>query len=312
MRIIGKSALSDVVKGQRVLSTASLNSQIALGRYIEIQLLDEIDNGVSTSEFLNILHNCNSHIICAVHTPLVDGLAVNLEKIQDKLVYHRLEETLKLAGEISVEQGTEVLVVVHNSGTLDDYVRNTDLSKILKDLLLSYFSLYPKLAMGIENVIPIYSKDRLEYKNGTLFENVDIAKFLSEKTGIEQRRIGTVLDVCHSRSTITMLRRMLRGVDTKIPEEWEYYQRNKELIKEIHLANVIETGLNKGEHGIAYKDSERDKMYEELTYYKRAGYTCDITIEVREADYIHNKVNFANNSKMLRGICEELNIPVEE
>lgn len=305
MFIIGKSAVGyDQLRGQ-----------LEKGRYVELQLLDEIDKGVTAKDFMDIIHMCKDYSIKAVHTPLVDNenerTAVNLDELQNDRVCHRLEVSLELAGELSREQNSEVLVIVHNTGVLNEYERNTPLLARLSTSLLSYFTEYPLISLGIENVTPLFLGNGFVFKNGCFFENVELAKFLSKKTGIEQRRIGTVLDVCHSRTTQRMMLKMLDGTGIKVPDEREYFEKNKDVIKEIHLANVRGIGIPHSNHGIAYEKNERMFMLEEMRYYKEFCYNCNVTLEIREADYIKN-ANFERNYKMLRSVCDELDIPYEE
>ena len=137
---------------------------------------------------------------------------------------------------------------------------------------------------------------------GIFYDNVKLANFLNEV--FRTNRFGTVLDTAHILTTIRIYERIFSDYE-EIKEKFsieKYFEKNKDVIKLIHLADLKNLGFRKGEHGVKFDNKEDMKFFIDL--YKKYEYDCDITIEITEKDYVKNE-NFENNFKMLNEILNE-------
>ena len=117
------------------------------------------------------------------------------------------------------------------------------------------------------------------------------------------RQFGTVLDTCHALSSIRTMERVAQGYSCfKIPTLEDYYKENKDYIKLVHLANCVNLGILKEEHGTAFKTKE--EMYEVIKPYFTFDYTCPVVLEIQEDNYL-KPVNLVSNCEMLGGIIVE-------
>lgn len=303
MRIIAKSSLSE----------NHIRSKLNSCRNIEIQLLEEADNDISFDFVFDIIKRVNEDAnIRAIHSPICERKAVNLNEIMNPIVYRRLIYTLELAGKVSELQDHSVLAILHTTETLEFFKNNDFIMQYVLYTLGDYMTRFKNLHIGVENVIPIDTdKKRLIcYKNGTMFDNVDLVCAMREALPAVKDRIGTVLDTCHYGVSLKVNSLIFANTDYGLVQEDDYYIKNKPVIKEIHLANFHNLGITNKDHGILFSDNERDKMKDKILLYKKYDYDCDICIEIKESDYLVSS-NFKHNCKMLQDICEELNIAYE-
>jgi len=82
------------------------------------------------------------------------------------------------------------------------------------------------------------------------------------------------------------------------------------IMRFIHLADGIELGLKKGQHGVAFTQDRHYVLEFIMNVYKELGYTNDICLEVVEDDYI-KRANFKDDFEDVYNICKKLDIQVE-
>lgn len=261
---------------------------------IEIQLLGElVKDGIGSyydiNEIVNLkeFNDCN---IKVVHAPILSkvGLSdMNLEDFSGK--HHKLlEQTFYIANYFGEIQGETIIIVIHSECNLKTL--KSDESKWAKlictfDILLSK---YKNVEIAIENVTPIRS-----YKNGYLtlgnnftFENIDIANELNKE--LRTNRFGTCLDICHAMISERYANKIYEGLEETSGDYSlnAYFKRNKSLIKLIHLADFKGNGYGKENHGTPFGKHNKDKLRDIINLYNKYNYSCPITLEVREDDFL--------------------------
>lgn len=298
MYILAKSAL----KKEDIIAKSLICKDI------ELQLFNEFENDNDCVEQLYSMVTSIPDInIQAVHSPIIDGEDINIEFIDNATDYFRLFKTIELAGLLSNFYNHEIKVIIHTAFRFDNYKRMPYLLEKIEYFIKMCLQEYDKITICFENVVPCkFNGDDLFLRNGCLFDNVKLAKYLKEK--LNTNRIGTVLDTCHMLVTIRALKKLFKdGYLNKVKEIniERYFIENKEIIKLIHLCNVDHLGYNKGEHGILFRHNGDDinLLSELINFYKEYQYRCDITIEIAESNYIENE-NFKNNYPLIKCLLE--------
>lgn len=302
MRIIGKS----------VINEGDLRGKSIINGNIEIQLFREFDCRVSIDELYKRTISIPDIRVLAVHSPIIDGEDVNVEFINNTDDYRRIMSTIALANKLAEYYNERVKVIIHSALESELFIK---LPSVYNDIL-AFFSKalvrYPLVDFCIENVVPmkISRKGNIYLRNNYLFDGVNLVKRLNGY--FKTDRFGTVLDTCHAIVSIRGLKNYFKGYPD-IAESFtleEYFKENKDCIKLVHLANVVDLGYNKGTHGVLFKDEDMPLMDEIMDLYKKYEYDCDITIEILEEDYVKNE-NYKDNYARLLKICENKNILVE-
>lgn len=302
MRIIGKS----------VVNEGDLRGKLAINGNIEIQLFREFDYRVSIDELYKRTIAIPNIRVLAVHSPIIDGEDVNIEFVDNHDDYRRIMNTIALANKFAEYYNETVKVIIHSALESELFIKLPS----VYDTVLRFFEKalikYPLVDICIENVVPV-KKSRIGdiyLRNNCLFDGVDLVKRLNGH--FKTDRFGTVLNTCHALVTIRGFRNYFKEYPD-IAESFsleDYFKKNKDCIKLIHLANVEDLGYNKGTHGILFKDEDMSLMNEIMDLYKKYEYDCDITIEILENDYIKNE-NYKDNYARLLEICKNKNILVE-
>lgn len=249
---------------------------------VELQLLNEISKNEMTIEevYENIKEvGLNVEV---VHTPLVNSDDVNLIDVLKESKYNLFLKSCLLADYIGEKEDKKVMVVIHNSNSLEDFRMTNTLEKIT-NIIKVILEICPNIKILIENVIPITIPNGNVYgKSAFLGENPKLINYLKETIGFSDR-LGTVLDTAHAMMSIKFLK--LCGVNITLND---FFDWNKDDVMLIHLANIKEYGYKRGEHGCGfYSHNEEDMILLKEIYdlYKRYNYSCPITLEVYEDDY---------------------------
>lgn len=261
---------------------------------IEIQLLDHI---TCVDQIYDYYKECVSvegaDYIC-VHTPLIRQYCSDLECVDDDIVYYDILYSYCLALRLAVKQNHTVKLIVHTDISMYklNLLANRRIRLCLTILRLCKEILYDNhIELVIENVTPVHfdkeTGEFTEFRNGVYFEAPEFVRWLRYEFGETDYydHIGTVLDICHAITTIRV-EQLLSTYDKDIVQVKtleDFFIANKGFCKLIHLNDVINLGLRKGEHGSVCTD-ETLKLFGEL--YKKYNYDADITLEVDEPDYI--------------------------
>lgn len=189
-----------------------------------------------------------------------------------------------------------VVLILHNTLTLDQYQHMPVLLKEIESLLEYTFSNFPQVEYAIENILPLElsaGKTPLG-RNGFGFDNVDLANYFNEHFGT-YNKFGTVIDTCHAMASYRMLAHIFAENHNSSLEGLrleDFFSKNQGLLKVIHLTNVHSMGFNPGEHGCSFEpDSELDALFLErfFSLYQKYASGVPITIEVYEKDYLDSQ-----------------------
>lgn len=259
----------------------------------ELQLFSEFDKGeTATDVFARIKENCKLHF-SVVHSPLIAGDDVNIEYVCNHKDLHRLRETVKLAGFISNHQDSIVKVVFHTNLSYTEYEKFPYIFECILQFFEDIFYRYPKLEFCFENVVPvmIMKNGGFRMRNGCFEDSVYLANRLNSY--FSTKRFGTVLDTCHAKTTIEVLKRH-SDVFTLTLED--FFRINENVCKLVHLADLVDVGYKPNQHGVLFQ--EEASMHEILSLYEQYIPGCEITIEIKEDDYTLC-TNFIHNLEML-------------
>ena len=282
------------IYAKSTLSHDQINAKKAIGcDAIEIQLLDEFiaDNCYKCiNEVVDLLEYENEPI-SVVHAPIIDSLGdLTIEQLCDFDDFRMLDITCEIAEFFSIAQNKNVIVVLHSETFLDFIIGIGGTLNRIEYYIDRLLCKYPHIKLAIENVTPLrgFSKGNIHLANNFLFDNVDIANKL--RFDLNTERIGTVLDTCHAMITkkyVSALFREIGNIDHMPDLSMDsFFKENKDTVFLIHLASMRGTGFDEG-HGTPF-DNPQD-CFDILDIYKKYNYSCPITLEVKEDDYIKNE-----------------------
>lgn len=210
-----------------------------------------------------------------------------------------VENVFRLAQYLGEYWKHPMIVVIHCMISYQDFLEYELLHNRMVRELERLFEKYPLVDLAIENgVFMEFKLGESRYPrlyNGIYIDIPEIVEWLRERLG---SRIGSVLDICHAKMTEKYLPAILRETeyydmieqshaDVDIDYGLEhYFEINQGICKLIHLNDLYKNGYGVN-HGVGYEDS--DRIDEVLSLYQKYQYTCPITIEIREDDYLDCK-----------------------
>lgn len=256
----------------------------------ELQLYNDFKTS-SVSELVSVVKQSGVDVLL-VHSPLFADGAGNIEYLKGLRVREGIENTLALAGELSEYFKHKITVVLH-LGVSSVLVCATDMYQVISDLLFCYLRKYPLLDVAFENVMPF---DKGRFYANVFDESLYFIDQLNAEFYCAEKRIGTVLDVCHAIGTIRAIKAI--SGDCRLTVD-DYFEVNMRYVKAVHLADCNGMGYNREDHGVPFK--EKSEMMEYMNSYYKWAYSCPIVIEVREEDYL-NPTNLINNYNMLKEV----------
>lgn len=279
----------------------------------EIQLIEEMNS--KNFNIQNYQEELKKYKIRAIHMPLYKYHDYDIEKVESQKI---LKKVCLLAEEIIdfqnnfFKENEKILVVVHLNISFQ-LLKEYGLLNRLKKLILELINKYPNIEIGIENVTSInYIKElgTFNFNNGLYleefqfkFSNIELVK------EINHERCGIVIDTCH----LLMNKKVMKKIQKYLKNEIvldnfieEYFKQGSQYVKLIHLNYCESHGFHKY-HGLAFdkKDKKSMKYLKEIMdLYFKYNYSCMITLEVNEEDYL-NCVNFEKTKKALLKIMKE-------
>lgn len=264
---------------------------------LEIQLLSELVEDDSkgiyhTAESVFSLARLKQYPVTVIHAPLyVEGTVYNLENLVTKKRVKLLHEVFHIANYYGMYQDMEVKVVVHTElsyslmkelGIWDNIVKTVD----------CMLRMFPYTQLVIENVTMLRSVHGLRYSslcNNARFECTEVVRQLREK--LQTSRIYTCLDTCHAMMSEREHKLFYANVFNRASEDLSldrYFENFKDTVGLIHLADMKGMGIAETDHGVPFTEETYGRLDEILSLYKKYKYTCPITLEVREKDYLIN------------------------
>lgn len=217
-----------------------------------------------------------------VHVPIDERFTI--EGLLNENGFRVIENTCKLAQEISEEISQEMHIVMHQSLSLIQ-LKNWGMFEIIKGKMKYLLDTYPNIIINIEN-LTVFSmdSDKFELRNNYFNENINVCKEL--RFILKTDRIGTVLDICHAISSIRILETFINKNYHKQIYLRDYFLINKQFLNVIHLSNSIGFGMGTG-HGVGFDTKEDlDLLKEILSYVEDINYKNIITLEICEKDYL--------------------------
>lgn len=256
---------------------------------IEIQLIEELrDNqGKNIRDFLPI-EEAEWYDIRAVHCPLIDDKCLLIEDIVIDKEFRLFERVCEIANHYGSKYNRQIIVVIHSESTLDNLYKYELIWTALKQRIKLLLNEYPYIKIGIENVTPcVFDIDspEIRFANNFGFDNVSIVKCLREE--LRTTRIGTVLDTCHAGITEYYTRDIFDAIDKPYYFSIKnFFDMNKDVCFLIHLSWFKDGGFKDGDHGIPFDETTIFIFQTIMEFYKSFGYSCPLTLEVREDDYL--------------------------
>ena len=251
---------------------------------IEIQLLSELKN----NEEIN-LKNFENLKIKAVHVPNIDMTAdVLIDYISNEEYHKYIRETCQIANYFGEKQEELIIVIIHSEIDFEHLMKTKILYESIKENIRNLLSEFPYIKIGIENVLPIQIKPDKDLRTCNNFksDNIKLINKLKEDIGTE--RLGAVLDTCHAMMSEKYILALFKELNIE-PKEYslnEFFKEYKDTCILIHLSDFKKNGFGKEHHGIQFSKNTKEKCFEILDLYKKYNYTCPITLEVAETDYL--------------------------
>lgn len=262
---------------------------------LEIQLLGELveDRSIGKykrpEEVFNI-KDLEKYPVSVVHAPLLPGQGdLVLEVLCDRKDCQLLQSVFEIANFYGEIQSKKIIVVFHTETFLD---KINDIGQSWNNMVqvIGYMlDRYPNTELVIENVSPLRGIGKgkeLHLANNFAFDNVAMVKELRRTLNTD--RVGTCLDTCHAMLTDKYIGGLYAMVgDVPVPDlsMQEYFRRNAECLKLIHLADINGSGYGKGRHGVPFNHGTYTRLKKILDIYNDAKISCPLTLEVEETDY---------------------------
>lgn len=263
---------------------------------IELQLYGDFVEK-SNEEIIDLVKSVEGLSIHSVHSPILQSRELEIEDLGDSNTIFPILKTFYLADLLSGIYKMSMPVVVHATSNMESLLVKKDLLyRIVRELDIA-LNLFPNIQVCIENTIPVISKgDRYETKNSFLYDTVEICKFLRNQ--LKSDRIFTVLDTCHAMTSIRFMKETQNYTNTSTATIEDFFIENGEYARIIHLNNVIEMGLKKGQHSTPFlpNNVEDNILLKHITDHI-IKYTPNATcvLELNEEEYVVN----SNANKLL-------------
>lgn len=265
---------------------------------IELHLEDEI---IKNSNWWN-RELIDDLPIKVVHAPLLDSDDVRLEIIAHRKI---ILDTCKFAQRIAEIKGYDIIVVIH-LGMHPETMQQIGIYDSVKSFMEILLNTYPNLQFAIENVIRL---NKTYDGQSITFRAVDFTAAPTFAKDMNNERVGTCLDTCHAMMDIAIMNLVKNHLGDESNrfnlQETEggldsFFAANKDTIKLIHLARIDTHGCGK-DHGLGFKEKDKDQLAQIVSLYRKYHYMCPITIEVKEDDYNDAK-NFASTRTLLLNV----------
>lgn len=260
---------------------------------IEIQLLEDFIHNPNVDEYVELL---SKHNIVAIHAPLTEigsgsDSAVNIEELIIDAVYI-FNNLCFIAENVGRKLGHTISVIFHCEHSYEQLLP-LGLYDEIANHIYGMLKTCPNIQILIENVTPIsYIGDGcIRLANNFMFDNVELVKHLIADTSSDiGDRIGTVLDICHAQMAIELIgilqTRFADEVNIPTYNIEDYYIKNQNCCKLIHLARKDGHGLTEETHGQPFDNRDMYLIQRYMHTYDKYDYNCPVVLEVRETDYL--------------------------
>ena len=229
--------------------------------------------------------------------PLIpNGEELNLEYFGDSKYSFIFLNTCELAERCADFYKHPVYVVIHCGLSLDILYKMLDSFRKIEEIFRLAMRYCPNIEFSLENSTPyrVTGKD-VYFRQPAFAENVELAQHFNKV--LDTNKFSTTFDICHYLMTDEMLCFLMNDSacrDIDKPLDW-FFEQNQSCIKNIHLNNIRKLGIAKMEHGASFDDKcHKDMILLDKIFdlYKKFKYTCNITLEVDELNYLDAKEAF--------------------
>lgn len=249
---------------------------------VEIQLLKDFKNR-SVDEILRDIRQVNGIKVSSIHSPALEPQGVEIEDIVEYDRKLDVYKTFYIADRLGSEEGREIPVVLHMHSRMYDLDRKGDMLYSLVREVAICLDLFKHISICVENLIPVeVIGGKLITNNCYMFDNADLVKWLRKKLNTD--RIYTVLDTCHLVTSIRVLEILKEDTGANIPSIEEFFENNKDVVKIIHLNNVVGLGLTPGKHSVGF-EKDTNLLSKLAICINKYCNNADIVLEMNEEDY---------------------------
>ena len=241
--------------------------------------------------------------ISVVHTPLISepdgyGFEISLIHLLRKEYKGILEDTCKYAQFISEIENKRIKIVIHNDNSKQAFeytgLIENKIGPFLKELLDKYYNV--DFVVESSSVL-----GDLRFKS--IFKMDDVAYVVSKLNNICANRFYVVIDTCHEMMNNEAWKRFtyqeLFDWNDEFKDSFNYGSK----LGLIHLNNIWDNGVDE-DHGRPFDikhEGDLDKLKRIMNAYDRYA-NCEITIEVKEDDYLDTPYNLIKTKEALETI----------
>lgn len=266
-------------------------------RNIEIQLIHPFvseDEYEATEKMIKEL----GADISVVHTTLIKDVCeeVALDQLLVDKYYNYFKDACKYAEYIARKENKRIKVVIHNAFAKYLWEETNLMEEKVGPLVKAVLDKNLDIDLVIENSI-FYEKEL--HLITTIFDLSDVAYTVKELNKFAPNRVFTLIDTCHNMMNCLGWQK-LTGENTLDWDDTFAKATTYNKLGLIHLNNMWIDGTGT-DHGVGFFQSH-DEDIEKLTkimqaYEKYAD--CEITIEVREDNYLSEPTNLLETEKSL-------------
>lgn len=273
---------------QIFIKTALIEDQFqaatALNHEMEIQLLEDFTHETYDMDQAMQLVKQSQAQIQMLHSPLAYGEDIDLSNIENPYTYDMAKKTCELAQRLATYYQRRMPVVFHYGGDVEELVTQPARQRAFIALIHELYQTYPEVDFCFENVTAVVfskhpSNPPRRYRDADPYTAPNLVRWLREVFE-DERRFYTVLDTCHALMTVRLLSILGQEIGLET-----FFQANQGLCGLIHLANARNYGIGK-DHGTPFLEEDRSLLEEIMTYYRRYQFTCPLTLEINESNYL--------------------------
>lgn len=269
---------------------------------IEIQLIKKY---VEENEYIETKKAIEEYgvDISIVHSPLIDeengyGLEIALIHLLKDEYKEILDDTCKFAEYISQIEKHRIKVVIHNDNSKQAFEHTGVIEEKIAPILKSILDKYNNVDFAVEN-----SSMLGDSRFKSIFKMDDVSYVVSKLNKIIPNRFFVVMDTCHEMMNNEAWKRFtyeeLFNWNDEVKDCFNY----NSTLGLIHLNNIWDNGIDE-DHGRPF-DKEHKGDIEKLknimeAYEKYAN--CEITIEVKEDDYLDIPHNLIKTKEALESL----------
>lgn len=263
----------------------------------EIQLIHEYVSEKEYNETDKIIDELGGNI-SVVHTPLIVGTCneLTLDELLKEKFYSYFIDACKYAEYIARKENKRIKVVIHNAFAKYLWEETNLMEEKVGPLVKAVLDKNLDIDLVIENSI-FYEKEL--HLITTIFDLSDVAYTVKELNKFAPNRVFTLIDTCHNMMNCLGWQK-LTGENTLDWDDTFAKATTYNKLGLIHLNNMWIDGTGT-DHGVGFfqsHDGDIEKLTKIMQAYEKYA-DCEITIEVREDNYLSEPTNLLETEKSL-------------